>query len=99
METAVTKSFNDAFDPGNQKHCAWLKMFADVMSQPEEDMSKHGRKVLRVMSSNPMGLEFNERNMLDLVFIQFALALKYSLAVLRGDGKAWVPQSPRTPGE
>jgi hypothetical protein len=94
METVVTKAFNDAFNPEDQRHCTWFKMFADVMSQPEEDMSKHGQKVLRVMSTNPMGLEFNERNMLDLVFIQFALGLKYARAAL--DGKAWTLQSPRT---
>ncbi len=94
MDTAVAKSYNDAFDPMDQKHCMWFKLLADVMSEPEEDMAKHGHKVLRVMKANPMGVEFNEKNMLDLVFIQFALGLKYSRAAL--DGKAWNPQSPKT---
>jgi hypothetical protein len=94
MDTAVAKLYNDAFDAEDQKHCTWFKMLADVMAEPGEEMEKHGQKVLRVMKSNPMGLTFNERNMLDLVFIQFSLGLKYSRAAL--DGKAWIPQSSKT---
>ena len=94
MDTAVARSFNDAFDPEDQRHCTWFKMLADIMSEPGEDMGRHGARVLRVVKANPLGIEFDEKNMLDLVFIQFALGLKYARAVL--GGKAWFPQSPRT---
>jgi len=97
MDTAVAKSYNDAFNPEDEKHCMWFKLLSDDMAEPEEDMSKHGQKVIRIMKANPMNIEFNERNMLDLVFIQFALGLSYARAALIG--KAWTPQSPKTPGE
>ena len=97
MDTAISKSFNNAFNPEDQKHCTWFKLLADLMSQPGDDMTEHGEKVLRVMTSNPMGVAFDTKNLLDIVFIQFALGLKYSLAAL--NGKAWSPPSPKTPEE
>ena len=95
MDTKVAKSFSDAFDCENQKHVVWWKLLVDTMEMEEGRVD--GAKVLRVIQSNPMGTEFTEKNMLDLVFIQFSLGLKYARAVL--DGKAWFPQSPKTPGE
>lgn len=97
MDTAVSRSFNNAFDPTDSHHCIWFKMLADIMSQPGDDMKEHGGKVFRVMTSNPMGVGFDTQNLLDIVFIQFALGLKYSRAAL--DGKAWTPQSPKTQQE
>lgn len=94
MDTVVAKSYNDAFDPADQEHCLWFKAIAEVMAEPGDDIKEHGTKVLRVMRANPMKLEFDPQNMLDLVFIQFALGLKYSRAAL--DGKAWLPPSPKT---
>ena len=97
MDTVVAKSFNSAFDPMDSRHCTWFKMLADIMSEPDDDMKKHGEKVLRVMTSNPLGVSFDTKNLLDIVFIQFALGLKYSQAAL--SGKAWFPPSPKTPEE
>jgi len=94
MDTVVAKSYNDAFDPTAREHCLWFKAVADIMAEPGDDMKKHGASVLRVMRANPMGLEFDPTNMLDLVFIQFSLGLRYSRAAL--DGKAWFPPSPKT---
>lgn len=94
MDTAVAKSYNDAFDPADREHCLWFKAVADIMAEPGDDMKKHGASVLRVMRANPMGLEFDPKNMLDLVFIQFSLGLRYTRAAL--DGKAWFPPSPKT---
>jgi hypothetical protein len=94
MDTVVSRSFNDAFDPMDSRHCVWFKMLADLMAQPGEDMKDHGAKVLRVMTSNPMEVKFDTKNLLDVVFIQFALGLKYSQAVL--GGTAWSPPSPKT---
>jgi hypothetical protein len=45
--------------------------------------------VIQVMKSNPMNLKFSEKDTLDIVFIQFSLAMKYTKAIL--DGEAWVP--------
>jgi len=36
-----------------------------------------------------MNLKFSEKDTLDIVFIQFSLAMKYTKAIL--DGEAWVP--------
>ena len=94
METAVAKNFHNAFNPADEKHCVWFKLFADLMAQPEDDMKEHGSKIIRVMKANPMGQAFDPANMLDLVFIQFTLALKHSRAVL--DGEGWMPPSPST---
>ena len=95
MDTKVAKAFSDPFDCMNQKHVIWWKLLVDTMEM--EDGKVDGAKVLRVIQSNPMGAEFTEKNMLDLVFIQFSLGLKYARSVL--DGKAWIPQHGGTPRE
>jgi len=45
--------------------------------------------IVDVINSNPMGVEITESDIMDIVFIQFSLAMKYTKAIL--DGEAWVP--------
>ena len=41
------------------------------------------------MNTNPMEVKMSENDIMDIVFIQFSLAMKYTKAIL--DGEAWVP--------
>ena len=91
MESAVAKRFMDGFDCTNQKHCVWFKLLADVMAEPDDDMKDQATRIIRVAVANPMEVSFDTKNVLDLVFIQFSLGLKYSRAVL--SGTAWTPPS------
>ncbi len=44
---------------------------------------------MHIMNSNPMQVKMTENDIMDIVFIQFSLAMKYTKAIL--DGEAWVP--------
>jgi hypothetical protein len=78
----VVQGFAARFQPQQESHVLWMKR---VMSSLNE--MKTG--VIQVMKSNPMNLKFSEKDTLDIVFIQFSLAMKYTKAIL--DGEAWVP--------
>lgn len=45
--------------------------------------------LLNIMNRNPMGVSMTEKDIMDIVFVQFSLAMKYTKAIL--DGEAWVP--------
>jgi len=59
-----------------------------VMSSLNEMMSKKVN-IMHIINSNPMQVKMSEKDIMDIVFIQFSLAMKYTKAIL--DGEAWVP--------
>ena len=71
----------EAFEPSNQKHVIWWKMLCD-------ELQNQGDPV-RVVKINPMDIEFNAKDVMDLVFIQFSIGLKYAIATI--EGKSWTP--------
>lgn len=54
-----------------------------------DDMMTKKVDIVKVMNSNPMDVTMSENDIMDIVFIQFSFAMKYTKAIL--DGKAWVP--------
>lgn len=63
----------------------WMKR---VMTSLNEMMTKKVN-IMHIMNSNPMQVKMTENDIMDIVFIQFSLAMKYTKAIL--DGEAWVP--------
>ena len=59
-----------------------------MMSSMNEMMSKKVN-IMHIINSNPMQVKMSEKDIMDIVFIQFSLAMKYTKAIL--DGEAWVP--------
>ena len=60
----------------------WMKRVVHTLG----DM---GVNIVDVINSNPMDVEIAESDIMDIVFIQFSLAMKYTKAIL--DGEAWIP--------
>lgn len=79
MDTGIAATFTKSFEPDNPKHVTWWKLMCDNMDADP----------VRVAKSNPMGLDFTEKDVMDLVFIQFSIAMKYAKATL--EGKSWSP--------
>jgi hypothetical protein len=86
MDNPTVIAFAKGFDPTDRTHVTWWKMLCDNM---------HGDPS-RIAKLNPMKVEFTDRNVLDLVFIQFSIGLKYAMATL--DGASWSPAFGHTPG-
>ena len=82
MDSTVVQEFSKKFQPQQESHVLWMKQVMTTLNE-----MKAG--VVQVMSANPMNVKFSESNALDIVFIQFSLAMKYTKAIL--DGEAWVP--------
>ena len=85
MESATVREFATKFQPQQESHVLWMKL---VMLSLNEMMSTKVN-ILNIMNSNPMGVSLTEKDIMDIVFIQFSLAMKYTKAIL--DGEAWVP--------
>ena len=85
MESQVAQRFAEKFQPQQESHVLWMKR---VMTSLNEMMSKKVN-ILNIMNVNPMQVKMSENDIMDIVFIQFSLAMKYTKAIL--DGEAWVP--------
>ena len=85
MESQVAQRFASQFQPQQESHVLWMKR---VMTSLNEMMSKKVN-ILNIMNVNPMQVKMSENDIMDIVFIQFSLAMKYTKAIL--DGEAWVP--------
>ena len=85
MDSPVAQRFASRFQPQQQSHVLWMKRVVHTLG---EMMSKKVN-IVDVINSNPMGVEITESDIMDIVFIQFSLAMKYTKAIL--DGEAWVP--------
>ena len=85
MDSPVAQKFTSKFQPQQESHVLWMKL---VMTSLNEMMSTKVN-ILNIMNSNPMGVNLTEKDIMDIVFIQFSLAMKYTKAIL--DGEAWVP--------
>lgn len=81
MDSPIAVEFTKGFDPADPKHVTWWKLMCDNM---HTDPSK-------IAKLNPMKVTFTDSNVLDLVFIQFSIGLKYAMATL--EGKSWTPSS------
>lgn len=76
----ITKKFGDAFDPLNEKHVMYLKKLHESLDE---------RKMAPVFMDNPFGIKVNKNELLDAMYVQFILSMKYAIAVI--NGKAWIP--------
>ena len=85
MESTIAQRFASQFQPQQESHVLWMKR---VMSSMNEMMSKKVN-IMHIINSNPMQVKMSEKDIMDIVFIQFSLAMKYTKAIL--DGEAWVP--------
>ena len=85
MESQIAQRFAGQFQPQQESHVLWMKR---VMTSLNEMMSKKVN-ILNIMNVNPMQVKMSENDIMDIVFIQFSLAMKYTKAIL--DGEAWVP--------
>lgn len=85
MESQVAQRFAGLFQPQQESHVLWMK---HSMTSLNEMMNKKVN-LLHIMNSNPMQVKMSEKDMLDIVFIHFSLAMKYTKAIL--EGEAWVP--------
>jgi hypothetical protein len=85
MDSPVAQRFASRFQPQQESHVLWMKRVVHTLG---EMMSKKVN-IVDVINSNPMGVEITESDIMDIVFIQFSLAMKYTKAIL--DGEAWVP--------
>jgi hypothetical protein len=81
MDNPIATTFTRAFEPSDPKHVIWWKMLCDELQRQGDP--------LRIAKKNPMNIEFQERNVMDLVFIQFSIGLKYAIATL--EGNSWSP--------
>ena len=82
MDSPVAQRFASRFQPQQQSHVLWMKRVVHTLG----DM---GVNIVDVINSNPMNVEIAESDIMDIVFIQFSLAMKYTKAIL--DGEAWIP--------
>ena len=84
MDSETTNLFAEKFNPEDKTHVMWLKKMGELMEtlDPAKRMD-----LTKLVNLNPMGVTM--KNPLDWVFIHFSLAMKYTKAVLNGDG--WVP--------
>ena len=87
MESQVATKFINLFDPSNQKHVVWFKMINDFITSDKKDFS-----LVYMMKKNPMGLDFQDEDVMEIMFIQFGIGLAYAKAVL--EKKAWIPSRP-----
>ena len=85
MESQVAQRFASQFQPQQESHVLWMKRVVTSLN----DMMSKKVNLLHVMNSNPMQVKMSEKDIMDIVFIQFSLAMKYTKAIL--DGEAWVP--------
>ena len=85
MNSNIAQRFAEKFQPQQESHVLWMKR---VMTSLNEMMSKKVN-ILNIMNVNPMQVKMSENDIMDIVFIQFSLAMKYTKAIL--DGEAWVP--------
>lgn len=86
MDNPLAVAFTNAFEPSNQKHVVWWKLLCDELQNQGDP--------IRVVKINPMNIEFQEKDVMDLVFIQFSIGLKYAIATLKGE--SWSPARPDT---
>ena len=63
----------------------WMKQVMQTLN----DMMTKKVDIVHIMNSNPMQVKMTEKDIMDIVFVQFSLAMKYTKATL--DGEAWVP--------
>lgn len=82
MDSPVAQRFASRFQPQQQSHVLWMKRVVHTLG----DMRVN---IVDVINSNPMNVEITESDIMDIVFIQFSLAMKYTKAIL--DGEAWIP--------
>jgi hypothetical protein len=82
MDSPVAQRFASRFQPQQQSHVLWMKRVVHTLGDRKVN-------IVDVINSNPMGVEITESDIMDIVFIQFSLAMKYTKAIL--DGEAWVP--------
>lgn len=85
MDSQVAQRFANQFQPQQESHVLWMKRVMHTL----DDMMTKKVDIVKVMNSNPMDVTMSENDIMDIVFIQFSLAMKYTKAIL--DGKAWVP--------
>lgn len=81
MESSLAQEFANKFDPKVKDHALWMKRTNERLSA--------GKNVVELMKENPMGAVYDDKDFMDVVFVMFSLAMKYSKAVLNRE--AWVP--------
>ena len=81
MESKLAQEFTSKFNPKVKDHALWMKKTNDKLSS--------GKNVVDLMKDNPMGAHYDDKDFMDVVFVMFSLAMKYSKAVLHRE--AWVP--------
>ena len=84
MDGKTAVAFTKSFDPKNKSHVVWWKMLCDNMDTDP----------IRILKCNPMDIPTSDKDVLDLVFIQFSVAMKYAKATLIGE--FWSPAMPHT---
>ena len=82
MDSPVAQRFASRFQPQQQSHVLWMKHVVHTLGDTRVN-------IVDVINSNPMNVEITESDIMDIVFIQFSLAMKYTKAIL--DGEAWIP--------
>lgn len=85
MDSQIAQKFASKFQPQQESHVLWLKQVVDSLN----NMMNKRVNIVGVMNANPLGVKMTENDIMDIVFIQFGLAMKYTKAIL--DGEAWVP--------
>ena len=85
------------FNPHNATHVLWLKKLfgvLDIMKLNADDIIKQERAIVQydmegTLKSNPMNVTIDQKALMEFPIVHFALAMKYSDAVLKC--QAWVP--------
>lgn len=85
MDSKVALEYAKKFQPQQESHVLWMKLVLQTLN----DMMTSKKNIVPVMNSNPMGVSFKDTDIMDIVFIQFSIAMKYTSAIL--DGGAWIP--------
>jgi len=85
MDSPVAQRFASKFQPQQESHVLWMKQVMHTLN----DMMTKKVNIVKIMNTNPMNVSMTENDIMDIVFIQFSLAMKYTKAIL--DGEAWVP--------
>lgn len=77
------REFSKAFDATNMQHCLWLKRVCEQMDVPDSKMFHD------LWTDNPIGVEVQEEDMLQVAECHFVLCMVYTRAAL--SGQAWMP--------
>jgi hypothetical protein len=85
--------FVKAFDPMNSQHVMWLKKMTDLAGEMNDPTKQYS--LVKEINSNPMNVSLDSRDALMWVEIHFALAMRYTQAVL--NSKAIVPATSLSP--